>query len=240
MDNSQVSGFESSSSECKTSNCQVENPAEMNCCCNNKACLIGTFQSVLSVMRDSSWTPHAVDIFWRTSLLNKTVTPDMLTFPPLVENFVREASLPIKKNPNYQLFLNPEPFIPLCSLFSKGLNEVPPWGIKFDPQKPLSFCTLFRPGTVLTIITDPSMILVVKVGFFHLVFTDEGICHAFNAKHPKEILKESGYMRSFGEVFGEGNQIFEPFKMTGLRWKFSLFLFGNPRPIFAIFYRYWC
>lgn len=38
--------------------------------------------------------------------------------------------------------------------------------------------------------------------FVVLVFTDFGICHAFNANNPQKMFKPSPYMSAFNDVFG--------------------------------------
>jgi hypothetical protein len=43
-------------------------------------------------------------------------------------------------------FLNLEPFLPLCKLANRFINEDPPWGTLPDNLLyKASFCTLFRP-----------------------------------------------------------------------------------------------
>ncbi len=64
------------------------------------------------------------------------------------------------------------------------------------------------------------------------VFTDEGICHAFNAKHPKVTFKPSEYMKSFEDVFGGGRDDYVPFNISGVHFCCKLvtfFSFCNPK-----------
>ncbi len=44
------------------------------CCCNRTACSIGTFESILTVMKESMFPPHAVDIDWNLSNLTGDLT----------------------------------------------------------------------------------------------------------------------------------------------------------------------
>ena len=44
------------------------------CCCNRTACSIGTFESILTVMKESMFPPHAVEIDWNLSNLTGDLT----------------------------------------------------------------------------------------------------------------------------------------------------------------------
>ena len=70
------------------------------------------------------------------------------------------------------------------------------WGTFSDPIiYKTRYCTMFRP-----------------------VFTDQGICYSFNAKHPNLMFKPSKYLTAFEKVFGHLNSFgtdFQPYNITG-------------------------
>jgi hypothetical protein len=52
---------------------------------------------------------------------------------------------------------------------------------------------------------------------FVLAFSENGICHSFNAKHPSKMLKKTQYMDAFKKVFGnEPEEEFSPYNISGL------------------------
>lgn len=120
-------------------------------CCMHRACLVGTFQLIMTVMRDSIKPPHAFNHFWSRSSINLNNSIEYLKFP----TFMKEAIKDLPVNFKNQAMLDPttetnvamnlEPFIPFCSLYNKWFNDNPLWGTQ-KIFEDLRFCTLFRPG----------------------------------------------------------------------------------------------
>ena len=172
----------------------------LECCCTKKACGIGTFESILYVMKDSMIPPHVIHKDEQPSAITGVLTKlrpasiinhNLTKFPTIFEKKGSDG-IDMKR------FMNLEPFIPLCKLTNQFNNPIPSWGTKVDPfVYQASFCTLFRP-----------------------TFTDQGICYAFNAKQPHLTLKPSSYLDAFFKVFGKihsfGEDQFEPFNITGM------------------------
>jgi hypothetical protein len=123
------------------------------CCCNRTACSIGTFESILTVMKESMFPPHALDIDWSQSNFTEDKYKGVLPFPSyLTENLAGFPLLFSKKTHYYnERFLNLEPFIPLCLFNSKWLNNEP----QHDTLGTCnlycsSICTLFRPSNTFS------------------------------------------------------------------------------------------
>lgn len=70
--------------------------------------------------------------------------------------------------------------------------------------------------------SNPNIPTQTKINFFS-VFTSEGICHAFNPKHPGLQLKDSPYLRAFTEVFGNSSKDYVPFNITGFCYSLTTF-----------------
>ena len=180
-----------------------------NCCCDYRLCEIGTFESVLQVMKDSQSPAHIFHFTEVFSNFSGDLT-DLRTIPSFVNRDV--LGLPIlfeKKLPTVEdskRFLNLEPFIPLCKLTNLDTNKQPRWGTKKEQRiYNYSFCTLFRP-----------------------TFTDQGICYAFNGPEPNVMLKSSEHSKAFDKVFGKETGIpkgFQPFKITGMGKSNGLLLY---------------
>ncbi len=127
-----------------------KNGTRPDCCSNRRFCAVGTFQSVFNVMRDSVRSPHPLDLFWTSSLFNGSATSEIFKFPNYVVKSLNGIPIPLKSNIRIEkLFLNLQPFIPLCRLYNLWENNYPQWGIKFDERfsvRDARFCTLFKPG----------------------------------------------------------------------------------------------
>jgi hypothetical protein len=124
------------------------------CCCSHKACNIGTFESILYLMKESMLPPHVLDLDWKLPNFTGNLTSGFLKFPSyLTENLVGFPLLFSKKPPTVKelpRFMNLEPFIPLCSFINKWLSKNPIWGTVPDNLLySASFCTLFRPSNLL-------------------------------------------------------------------------------------------
>ena len=170
-----------------------------DCCCNLKLCKFGTFQSLLSVLKESIRPAHVfhhgeVSSSFQGNLselkMPSFINKDLTNFPILFG----------KKSPTakeMKRFFNLRPFIPLCKLTNLFSHQKPKWGTNPDSlMYDASFCTLFRP-----------------------TFTDQGICYAFNAKQPHLVMKPSPFLKAFQEVFGTSHSFgedFEPFNITGM------------------------
>jgi hypothetical protein len=151
-------------------------------------------------MKDSMIPPHVIHKDEQTT----ANTGNLAKLRPTLiinKNLTKFATIFEKKitdGRDFKRLMNLEPFIPLCKLTNKFINQNPNWGTKVDPFIYLaSFCTLFRP-----------------------TFTDQGICYAFNAKQSHLTLKPSSYLDAFSKVFGKldsfGGDQFEPFNITGM------------------------
>ena len=181
------------------------NETVRDCCCNMKACQLGTFESVMTVMKDSILPAHVLhfndsDPIFSQNIFNYNILPahaskNITLFPNLFET---------KPPNNYDTkrFLNLEPYIPLCKLKKVFLSNDSKFGTAPSPfVYEYSFCTLFRP-----------------------TFTDQGICYAFNAQKPENLFKPSEYLTAFLSVFGN-QRTFEPQKITGIGKSNGLTLF---------------
>lgn len=132
-----------------------KNDSGPDCCTNKRFCAVGSFQSVLNVMRDSVRSAHALDIFWTNISYNGSSTSEFLKFPDYVAKSLTGIPTPLKDaRRNNNLFLNMQPYIPLCRLYNLWSNDYPQWGTKFDQKlilPDISFCTFFKPGLFMQI-----------------------------------------------------------------------------------------
>jgi hypothetical protein len=78
------------------------------CCCNRNACIIGTFESIFTVMKESMFPPHVLDIDWSMSnitgdltkgaiqIIRDTFSALLRTFLPLCGTFVVISPTPFR------------------------------------------------------------------------------------------------------------------------------------------------
>ena len=101
------------------------------CCCDNTACNIGTFESILYVMKESMSVPHVLDVDWSLQNFDGNLTAGFLKIPLYVtENVTGFPLVYSRKAPtvkDLKRFMNLEPFIPLCEFINGWFNEIPHW-----------------------------------------------------------------------------------------------------------------
>ncbi len=165
------------------------------------SCNQGSFQSILTLMKQSMYHPHVFDL---NLLLENNFTGNIDDLPVTYPDFVTQnlTQYPLRKlrRRSYEPIAVVEPFIPFCQL-ANAWSNIPKWGSKYLwsglKYKAFSeFCTLFRP-----------------------TMTDKGICYSFNAKGPSEnMLKPSEHLTAYKNVFGLPKEAFteETYRATGI------------------------
>jgi hypothetical protein len=100
------------------------------CCNTSKACLMGTFESIFYVMKDSMIPAHV--IHKDEQKINFTGNLVELTMPSIINKnltiFPTISEEMYTTNNDYRQFLNLEPFIPLCKLTNQFNSQNPRWG----------------------------------------------------------------------------------------------------------------
>jgi len=136
------------------------NTTLQNCCCKKTACSIGTFQSILFVMKDSLRSPHVFDHFWSRPIYNDETKKEFFAIPLTLTTAFQGMNVTFKND--LESIKNLQPYVPFCWLYTKIYNDQPPWGTEFRTGKYLdriNFCTLFRPGSHLSFYENKSNVI---------------------------------------------------------------------------------
>ncbi len=144
------------------------------CCCDHRACNYGTFQSILTVMKESLGQQHVLDQSKTFDIVKDDLKLINVTPSYANEEFVG-FPLFIKKShnaPESLRFLNSQPLVPFCNFNGH-------WGTKADHDSfyDMEFCDLFKP-----------------------TLSDNGICYSFNADDSLKAFADNPYLEAFKQV----------------------------------------
>jgi len=129
-----------------------------SCCSSQKACALGSFDSIFQAMKESHVKPHRNGPLEYSIYRNESESRNLVEKKNLLKEALSELSL---KNTSNNFENNKQPFIPMCKIFGY-------WGklsFSFYQFNYTAWCEAFLPGSIL------NMLLQFECFFFKFCYS---------------------------------------------------------------------